>query len=262
MIRAMHTSATGTYAQELYIDMIANNLANVNTTAYKKTRIEFQDLLYETLKAGDNVSEQGDAGEIELQIGSGTRPVAIQKIFSQGAIVPTYNSLDCAIEGDGFFQAVQLDGTIAYTRDGSFKLSADGKIVTSNGLPLEPEIVIPVDANEIIISADGTVSVLIQGETEPDEIGQLELARFINAAGLTNIGNNLYRASVNSGQPIIGTPGIDGFGLLAQGNIENSNVEVVEEMINMIAAQRAYEINSKSIKTANDMLAMANNMVR
>lgn len=261
MIRAMHTSASGMYAQQLFIDMIANNLANVNTTAYKKTRIEFQDLLYETLKTAGANNDQG-AATVQLQIGHGTRPVGIQKSFSQGTVVLTNNSLDCAIEGDGFFQVVQLDGAVAYTRDGSFKLSADGKMVTANGLTLEPEITIPADASEMNIGADGTVSVLIQGETEPEEIGQIELVRFINPAGLTNIGQNLYRTNVNSGQPIIGTPGMDGFGRLAQGNLENSNVEVVEEMVNMIAAQRAYEINAKAIKTAQDMLSMANNLVR
>jgi len=262
MMRAMHTSATGMYGQELFIDMIANNLANVNTTAFKKTRIEFQDLLYQTLLASGTNTNSNTNSPVECQIGTGARPVSIQKIFSQGALVPTYNALDCAIQGTGFFQVLQLDGTIGYTRDGTFKLSADGKLVTSDGLPMEPGIIIPADANEISIAADGTLSVTILGETEPEEIGQIELARFINPAALTNVGQNLYRPNQNTGEPILGTPGIDGFGVLTQGSIENSNVEVVEEMVNMIAAQRAYEINSKSIKAADEMLQTANNLVR
>ena len=261
MIRALHTSASGMYAQELFIDTIANNLANVNTTAYKKARIEFQDLLYETLRPAGQENQQG-AAPTELQIGHGTRPVSIQKLFSGGALTATNNPLDVAIEGDGFFQVVQLDGTFAYSRDGSFKLSAEGKMVTSNGLALEPEITLPADATEVAISPDGRVSVMLPGEAEPEEIGQIELVRFINPTGLSSIGQNLYRANVNSGQPIIGSPGLEGYGQLAQGNLESSNVEVVEEMVNMIAAQRAYEINSKSIKTAQEMLTLANNLVR
>lgn len=262
MIRAMHTAASGMYAQELFIDMIANNLANVNTTAYKKTRIEFQDLLYETLQAGGTSQEQSGAAPVIMQIGHGTRPVAIQKSFSQGVIVPTNNALDCALQGEGFFQVIQLDGSIAYTRDGSFKLSSDGKLVTASGLALEPDINIPADATEITFGADGRISILLQGSNEPEEIGQLELARFINPAGLTNLGHNLYLPNVNSGQPIIGTPGLEGFGQIAQSFLENSNVEIVEEMVSMIAAQRAYEVNSKAIKTAQEMLSMANNLVR
>jgi flagellar basal-body rod protein FlgG len=261
-MRALNTSASGMYAQELYIDMIANNLANVNTTAYKKTRIEFQDLLYETLRATGDENTPGDNPPVDLQVGHGTRAIAIQKSFSQGAVALTNNALDCAIKGDGFFQIEQADGTIAYSRDGSFKLSADGKIVTANGLPLEPEIIVPIDASDVIMSPDGKVSVLIPGQVDPQEIGQIELVRFINPAGLSNIGQNLYTETVNSGQPIIGTPGLEGYGPLTQGNLESSNVEVIEEMVNMIAAQRAYEINSKAIKTADDMLTRATNLVR
>lgn len=262
MMRGMNTAATGMYAQELYIDMIANNLANVNTNSFKKSRIEFQDLLYETLRAAGTANNQGIAGPVELQIGHGTKPVAIQKILSQGSIVPTYNALDWSIEGDGFFQVIMVDGTTAYTRDGAFKLSSDGKLVTAEGYPLEPEIIIPADASEVILGSDGTLAVRINGETAPEEIAQIELARFINPAALTSAGNNIYRANGNTGEAIIGTPGVDGFGALAQGNLESSNVEVVEEMVNMIAAQRAYEINSKSIKTAQEMISTANNLVR
>lgn len=262
MMRGMYSAASGMYAQELYIDMIANNLANVNTTAFKKTRIEFQDLLYATLRSMGPPNEQGTIGPIEMQIGHGTKPIAIQKIFKQGAVATTYNSLDVAIQGDGFFKVQLMDGTTAYTRDGGFKLSAEGKIVTADGYPVDPEITIPGDASEISISPDGTVSVLLQGQNTAEEIGQIELARFINPSALTSRGQNLYLENDNSGEPIIGAPGTEGLGTIVQGHIENSNVEVVEEMVNMIAAQRAYEINSKAIRTAHDMLQIANNLVR
>ncbi len=261
-MRGMYSAATGMYAQELYIDMIANNLANVNTTGFKKSRIEFQDLLYETLRSAGPPNEQGVVGPIELQIGHGTRPAAIQKMFSQGTLVATYNPMDMAIKGDGFFQLMQVDGTLAYTRDGSFKLSADGKLVTGDGHVLEPEIVIPQDTVEMTILADGRVAARILGENEAEELGQLELVRFLNPAALTSIGQNMYRANENSGEPIISTPGLEGLGVIEQAHIENSNVEVVSEMVNMISAQRAYEINSKAIKTAHDMLQVANNLVR
>lgn len=258
----MNTSASGMYAQELYIDMIANNLANVNTTAYKKTRIEFQDLLYETLRMSGDANTPGDNPPVDIQVGHGARTISIQKSFGQGAVTLTNNTLDCAIMGDGFFQIAQNDGSVAYTRDGSFKMSSDGKIVTANGYSLEPEIIVPADATELIISQDGKVSAMITGQVEPEELGQIELARFINPAGLANVGQNLYRETVNSGQPIIGIPSEDGYGPLAQSNLEGSNVEVIEEMVNMIAAQRAYEINSKAIKTADEMLTKASSLVR
>lgn len=258
----MYSAASGMYAQELYIDMIANNLANVNTTGFKKSRIEFQDLLYETLRGAGAPNSQGTIGPIEMQIGHGTKSVGIQKILNQGPIVTTYNPLDLAIKGDGFFQVTQLDGTMAYTRDGSFKLSSDGKIVTSDGYSLEPALVIPNEASEISIRPDGTLAVVMHGSNESEEIGQIELVRFINPAALTSIGQNLYVANNNSGEPILGSPGVEGLGHLEQGYLENSNVEVVSEMVNMIAAQRAYEINSKAIKTAHDMLSTANNLVR
>ncbi len=262
MMRGMYSAATGMFAQELYIDMIANNLANVNTSGFKKSRIEFQDLLYETLQTAGPPNAQGVIGPIEVQIGHGTRPVAIQKMFTQGTLTATYNPLDMAIKGDGFFQVTRADGSLAYTRDGTFKMSADGKLVTANGEVLEPEITIPQDAVQFTVNASGVVSAVMQGESTTEEIGQIELVRFINPAALTSLGQNLYVANENTGEPIIGTPGTEGLGELAQGHIETSNVEVVEEMVNMIAAQRAYEINSKSIKTAHDMLSIANNLVR
>jgi flagellar basal-body rod protein FlgG len=197
-----------------------------------------------------------------LQVGHGSKAVAIQKMFSQGTLIQTYGALDWGVQGEGFFQISQIDGSTAYTRDGSFKLSADGKIVTADGATLEPNITIPADASEITMSPGGALSVRLAGQTDAQEIGQIELVRFINPAALTSIGNNLYKANSNTGESISGTPGLEGFGTLSQGNLEGSNVEVVEEMVNMIAAQRAYEINSKAIKTVHDMLAIANNLVR
>ncbi|MCD6155728.1 MAG: flagellar basal-body rod protein FlgG, partial [Candidatus Atribacteria bacterium] len=194
--------------------------------------------------------------------GLGVRPAAVQKLFFQGDAYETGNPLDIAIEGDGFFQVLLADGTIGYTRDGSFKLDAQGRIVTSDGFPLEPPIIVPQDAESITIGQDGTVTAKIAGETEPQELGVIELARFINPAGLQSIGRNLYVATVASGEPQLGTPGFDGLGTLAQGFLETSNVQAVEEMVRMISAQRAYEINSKAISVADEMMSIANNMKR
>lgn len=259
---ALQTAATGMYAQQLYVDIIAHNLANVNTTGYKRSKIEFQDLLYRTVQPAGMVTEEWVEVPTEFQIGYGTKPVATPKVFIQGAVTPTDNPLDLAIEGDGFFQIIRPDGTVVYTRDGNFKLSPEGRIVTSQGFGLEPDITLPADATDINIGADGTVSVLVVGSREPEVLGQIELAKFINPAGLRSIGGNLYEATVASGEPIIGTPGSEGFGNLAQGFLEASNVEVVEEMVNMIVAQRAYELNAKVIKTADQMLSIANNLPR
>jgi flagellar basal-body rod protein FlgG len=195
-------------------------------------------------------------------VGLGVRPAAVQKLFFQGDAYETGNPLDIAIEGDGFFQVLLADGTVGYTRDGSFKLDAQGRIVTSDGFPLEPPITVPQDAESITIGQDGTVTAKIAGETEPQELGVIELARFINPAGLQSIGRNLYVATVASGEPQLGTPGFDGLGTLAQGFLETSNVQAVEEMVRMISAQRAYEINSKAISVADEMMSIANNMKR
>jgi len=262
MIRALMTAATGMYAQALMVDVIANNLANVNTTGFKRSKVEFQDLLYEILKPKGSSTTLGTEIPAEIQIGHGTHPVAVEKVFSQGTLTPTENPLDIAIQGNGFFQILRPDGTLAYTRDGTFKLSADGYLVTSDGFRLQPEISIPADATQISISSDGTVSVILVGESEPQTVGQIELAKFTNPAALESIGKNLYLPTVNSGEPIVGTPGTEGFGTLMQGYLELSNVDVVEEMVNLIIAQRAYEINSKAIKTAEQMLSVTNNLVR
>jgi flagellar basal-body rod protein FlgG len=250
------------YAQQLFVDTIANNLANVNTTGYKKSRVEFQDLIYQTLRAAGTSGVAGVVVPAELQIGHGVRPVAVQKNFSQGPPRSTENPLDVAIMGEGFFQVNLPDGTIAYTRDGTFKLNNEGALVTADGFYLEPQINIPLDTTSINIDNDGTISVILVGSVEPQEVGQIELAKFINAGGLKNIGQNMFLPTEASGEPVLGSPGTEGFGQLNQGYLEGSNVKVVEEMVNMIVAQRAYELNSKSIRTAEEMLQMANNIKR
>ncbi len=262
MNRALQAAATGMYAQQLHVDVIANNLANINTTAFKRSHVQFQDLFYETVKAAGTSSPRGTQSSSELEIGCGTRPVAALKIFSQGDILGTDNPLDIAISGDGFFQVLKPDGTIVYTRDGSFKLSAEGQIVTSDGFALEPPMVLPQDTTSINISSDGVIQVQIVGEMEPQTVGQIELAKFVNSGGLKSIGRNLCQATLASGEAILGTPGSEGLGDLSQGYLETSNVDVVKEMVNMIVAQRAYEINSKAIKTVEEMISMANNMKR
>ena len=262
MIRSLWASASGMQAQALNLDVISNNLANVNTSGFKKSRAEFQDLLYETLKPAGTSSSQDSQVPAGVQIGHGTRPSSVLKIFTQGSMENTNNELDLAIEGDGFFQIILPNGEIAYTRDGAFKLDRDGRIVNSDGFALEPEITIPTDAVSISVGMDGTVSVLQTGESTPSEIGTIELARFVNPAGLISTGRNLYATSEASGDEFTGTPGEDGLGNLSQGFLEMSNVSVVDEMVNMITAQRAYETNSKSIQTADEMLQLANNIKR
>jgi len=249
MIRSLWTSATGMQAQALNLDVIANNLANVNTAGFKKSRAEFQDLLYETLKPAGTSSSQDSQVPAGIQIGHGTRPSTVLKIFTQGTMENTGNELDLALEGDGFFQIVRPNGETAYTRDGAFKLDSDGRIVNSDGFALEPEISIPSDAVSISVGMDGTVSVLQAGDSTPSEVGTIELARFVNPAGLISTGRNLYITSEASGDELTGIPGEDGLGTIAQGFLEMSNVSVVDEMVSMITAQRAYETNSKSIQT-------------
>jgi flagellar basal-body rod protein FlgG len=252
------------YAQQLNLDVISNNLANVNTTAFKKSRAEFQDLIYQVLQTpGAPVTSGGDLQvPVGMQVGLGVKPAAIGKIFSSDAFQETENPLDLAIEGDGFFQVTLPDGRTAYTRDGSFKLTAEGRIVTANGYYLSPEITLPADTTEISISEAGVVSVLTAGSTATTQVGQLELAKFPNPSGLRSYGKNLYLESDASGAPVVDVPGTQGIGNVVQGVLEMSNVKVVEEMVKMIIAQRAYEANSKSVSSADDMLAIANSMVR
>jgi len=262
MIRSLWTSATGMQAQALNLDVISNNLANVNTAGFKKSRAEFQDLLYETIRPAGTPSSQDSEVPAGIQLGHGTQASTVLKIFSQGNMENTQNELDLAIEGDGFFQIALPNGETAFTRDGAFKLDSDGRMVNSDGFSLEPEITIPSDALSISVGLDGTVSVLQAGETTSSEIGTIELARFVNPAGLISMGKNLFMTSEASGDEMTGTAGEDGLGTLAQGFLEMSNVSVVDEMVNMITAQRAYESNSKAIQAADEMLQLANNVKR
>ncbi len=260
MLNAMHTAATGMSSQQRQIDTIANNLANVNTTAFKRSTLEFQDLIYQKLQEAGASLYRGVEVPVQLQVGHGTAIVASNRQFAQGDLVETSNPLDVVIEGDGFLQVRMPDGEVAYTRDGSLKLSADGTIVTSSGFRVEPEIVVPDDATSIVISADGVVQAFLHGEDLPVNLGELVLARFINPNGLAAQGRNLFRRTPASGDALLASPGTQGIGTLRQGFVESSNVEVVTEMVNMILAQRAYEISSKAIQTSDEMLQLANNL--
>lgn len=263
MIRALFTGATGMIAQQLNIDTVANNLANVSTTGFKKSRVNFQDLLYETIRPSGSETAAGTTIPEGIQVGHGVRPSAIAKVFTAGGLIQTGNALDMAIEGDGFFQVQLQDGTIAYTRDGSFKINEEGTIMTADGYPLEPAITIPTDAEVVSIGADGNISAQVPGDNSPQLLGQLQLVRFSNAAGLdARLGKNLLLETQASGTPTQGTPGQDGTGTVAQGFLENSNVQVVEEILNLIIAQRAYEASSKVITTSDEMLQTANNIKR
>jgi len=261
-MQALWISATGMKAQEMRINVIAHNLANVNTTGYKASRLELEDLAYETLKAQGAQAAGGTQIPTGIQIGLGVRLSAIQKNFLQGDYQQTQNPLDLAIQGRGFFQVMLPDGTLAYTRAGTFKISQDGTLVTSEGYPLQPEIVVPREGQTITVLPDGTVSVSLPGETAPRELGRIELADFVNPAGLKAMGRNLFVATEASGDPITGNPGEEGFGTIAQGFLEMSNVDLVGEMVELIMAQRAYEINSKVIQAADDMLTSTVNLKR
>lgn len=260
MIRAMFSAATGMQAQQITIDTIANNLANVNTTGFKKSRVNFQDLLYETLKAPGAETPDGRIPE-GIQIGHGVRPASVAKLFTPGALIQTGNELDIAIEGDGFFQIALPDGTIAYTRDGALRRDDTGRVLTVDGNLLDPPITIPTDAIQIGISPTGTVSVRIAGDQTLSQIGTIEIVRFSNPAGLdARLGRNLLLETDASGPPFPGDPGEEGLGFLAQGFLEGSNVQTVEEIINMITAQRAFEASSRVIQVSDEMLQIANNM--
>jgi flagellar basal-body rod protein FlgG len=262
MIRALYTAATGMQAQELAIDVIAHNLANVNTTGFKKSRADFQDLLYQTLIAPGAPSTTSTNSPTGIQVGLGVRPAAVQRVNLQGDYNQTGNPLDVAIEGNGFFQITMPDGTTTYSRAGSFKLDAQARIVTSEGFALEPSITIPDGAIDVTIGQDGTVSALLPNQTQATELGQIQTVRFTNPAGLRALGKNLLQETETSGTPQIGVPGEDNRGTLLQGFLENSNVSVVEELIALIAGQRAYEVTSKAIQTADEMLKVTNAIVR
>lgn len=262
MIRALYSAASGMNAQELAIDTIANNLANVNTNGFKRVRVDFQDLIYQTLLSPGTTSGAGTEIPTGIQVGHGSRASSTQRIFSQGEFKQTEAPLDLVIEGEGFFQILNHNGELAYTRAGAFRLDGQGRLVTSDGLLLQPPITIPPDAATVSISKDGTVEVTVAGSNQAQQLGVIQLARFSNPAGLEAIGQNLFRPTQSSGQAQVGTPGLDGYGSLLQGFLELSNVKLVEEMVSMIVAQRAYEISSKSIQAADEMLNVANNLRR
>ncbi len=261
MIKALWTAATGMNAEEMYLNVISNNMANVNTTAYKKVDLEFQDLIYQNVRNAGTPVAAGQLLPTGLQVGSGVKPSATVRTFTVGSFKETGRDLDVAIEGDGFFQVLMPDGTIKYTRDGAFKLDADGNLVTSDGFYLQPPITVPAEATSINIGMDGTVTAIVNGNAE--ELGQITLVRFANAAGLKGVGKNLFEETAASG-PALGPfiPGNDGTGTLLQRFLEMSNVKAVEEMVNMITSQRAYEMNSKAIQTADQMLAIVSNLKR
>jgi len=254
MINSLWISKTGMEAQQTQLDVISNNLANVSTNGFKKAHAVFEDLMYQNLRqVGSSTSEQSTL-PTGLQIGLGVRTVATARSFAQGNLQQTSNNLDIAVQGNGFFQVTMPDGTIGYTRDGAFQLDNQGRMVNSTGLPLAGSITVPANATAISVSADGTVSATIPGNTSPQSIGTLTLASFVNPAGLEPKGQNIYAESAASGQPNVGTAGANGLGTLMQGFVETSNVNVVQELVTMIQTQRAYEMNSKAIQTSDQML--------
>ncbi|HEU4587350.1 MAG TPA: flagellar basal-body rod protein FlgG [Gemmatimonadales bacterium] len=256
----LRTSASGMKAQQLMVDTIANNLANVNTTGFKRSRVSFEDVLYETIQGAQVVNPKDQQTLAPVQIGKGVRLSAILRLHSQGAPEQTGRPLDLAIDGDGFFQVQRPDGTTAYTRDGTFTMSDTGAITTNGGYRLVPNITVPPDAQTLTISPAGVVTATNNGNTI--ELGRIELARFVNPSGLMALGENQYAETAASGQPITGAPQEPGFGRLLQGTLESSNVEIVQEMTDMIAAQRAYEINAKAVQAGEDMMQATNGLIR
>lgn len=254
MIRSLYVAATGLEAQQTNMDVISNNLANVNTTGFKSARAVFQDLLYQNLTQPGAQSSQTTMYPSGLQLGTGVTPVATERIFTEGNLTQTGNSLDVAINGSGFFQILQPDGTIAYTRDGTFQLNNQGQVTNSTGYLLQPTITIPSTAQSITIGEDGTVSVTLPGQAAAQQVGTIQLANFINPAGLQSIGGNLYLQTGSSGSPNTGQPTLNGLGAVQQDYLESSNVNVVSALVDMISTQRAYEINSKAVQTSDQML--------
>ena len=259
MIRSLHSSAAGMQAQQMSLDVISNNLANVQTTGFKKHKIEFQDLLYQTSRTAGASQGANSSLPTGIQIGHGSQPVATAKVFTNGELTATGEKLDVAIQGDGFFQIELPSGDFAYTRDGAFKIDRDGNLTTSNGMALSAGITVPPDAKSIDISPNGNLT--ITGAGGPEEFN-IPLFKFVNPAGLENIGQNLFSESASSGDPTEGIPNEAGYGALAQGYIEKSNVKVIEEMVNMIVSQRAFEVNSKAVQAADEMMGQANNLKR
>ncbi len=259
MFRSLYVASTGMVAQETKLDTIANNLANANTVGFKRQDAQFEDLVYQNVRTPGRQAD-GGMGPTGVQVGLGSRIVTTPRHFAQGGIQQTGNQLDIAIEGKGFLPVLKPDGGIAYTRAGSLSMNAQGQLVTQQGFALEPAVTIPTEATAVAISAEGNVSVMLPGQVEPSEIGQLQLVTFPNPAGLNGVGKNLFEASAQSGDPVVGAPAQDGRGAILQGALESSNVEVVTEMIGMIRTQRAYEINSKVIQAADEMLRKASTM--
>jgi flagellar basal-body rod protein FlgG len=262
-MRAMRTAATGMMAQELNVQVISNNIANMRTTGYKRQRAEFQDLLYEQVKrVGSQTSTQGNILPVGIELGGGVKTVGTPRIMTQGTLLPTGNTLDVAIRGEGFFKIQMPDGTLTYTRDGSFQMDAQGRIVTPQGYVVQPAITIPQNSTSITINNQGQVSALAPGATTPTLLGQITLTRFVNKAGLQSIGDNLFVETPASGTPQDGIPATDGVGDLQQGNLGQANVEAVTEISDLISAQRAYEMNAKVITAADQMLQSTANMMR
>jgi flagellar basal-body rod protein FlgG len=260
MLRGLWSAASGMAAQKMNIDVIANNLANVNTAGFKKSRTDFQDLMYQTVNQAGSETSSGDQIPVGIQVGMGTMPIGVHKEFTQGDFQQTQNELDMAIEGRGFFKVLSSEEEL-YTRSGNFKMDADRNIVTPNGDKLQPEMTVPAETVTIKIDGDGTVTAF-DTDGVGASLGTIELYSFANPAGLFSRGHNLYGSTDASGEAVNGTPGSEGMGTIAQGFVESSNVDVVKEMVDMIMAQRAYEINSKAIKTADEMLAIVNNISR
>jgi flagellar basal-body rod protein FlgG len=258
----LKTAATGMAAQQTRIEVIANNLANVNTPGFKRSRAHFEDLLYQTIEGQESLGTQEIDVTAPVQIGRGTRLSSVQRVHEQGTFEITGRPMDLGIDGEGLFQVRRPDGTVAYTRDGSFTISDQGVLVTAGGYGLVPEVSVPEDVTEVTVSRTGVVSGTGPGQAAPIEIGRIELARFPNPPGLIALGENLYQESAASGQPILGNPQEDGFGRIIQGALEASNVEVVQEMVDMIAALRAYEINAKAVEASEEMADVTNQMVR
>ncbi len=264
MMRSLWTAASGMTGQQFNIDTISNNLSNVNTTGYKQVRADFEDLIYQTRRIAGTPATDETVVPTGIQVGHGVKVAATQRMFTQGSLQNTGNESDIAIQGEGFFRILQIDGTYGYTRDGAFKIDSNAQLVTSNGNKVIPEVVLPEAYihNTVAITQDGRISVKVPGSDEPVEVGQIQLYRFVNPAGLKSIGENTFKVTNASGDPIGGRPGFDGMGKVYHKFLENSNVSVVREMVNMIVAQRAYELNSKAIQTSDSMLGIANNLKR
>ena len=265
-MQSLYTAATGMLAQQMNIDVISNNLANVNTAGFKKQRVDFQDLLYLNVKPAGAPATRDTRVPVGIQVGEGVKPVSTQRVFTQGPIQNTNNPLDLLVEdtnGTGyFFKVVRADGEVAYTRDGSFRKDGEGNIVTADGYMMDPSVQIPSDATSVTISPDGRIQATLVNSTDPVEIGQIELTKFVNPAGLEALGHNLYQPTAASGEAIEGQPGVNGFPAITQGSLEGSNVDVVDELVKMIVAQRAYEMNSRAVQTSDDMLNVAATMKR